>query len=186
LLLQISFRYPHTGSLSIKSEIPAGLEISLQMARIITSNKQTFLADASGEISEGEISTPTKPAQTCRERKRNIPDIFIVCRLRFRTCASPFLLEGAPKTPPHQRHMWLCWPQHFKISHPSALVFSCVSLGSLCFPYDLSLIFFLVSRRVSIPDSRFFLLSSDVIFRNHFFGFLCIFVFTFWQNVLYA
>lgn len=115
--------HKHTGSLSIKSEIPIRLEISLQMARIITSNKQTFLADASGEISEREISTPTRPRRHTK-REREIFQTFLSFAV--------FDLGRVPptRTPPKcptfssQRHMWPSWPQHFKkIFHPSALVF---------------------------------------------------------------
>lgn len=115
--------HKHTGSLSTKSEIPIRLEISLQMARIITSNKQTFLADASGEISEREISTPTRPRRHTK-REREIFQTFLSFAV--------FDLGRVPptRTPPKcptfssQRHMWPSWPQHFKkIFHPSALVF---------------------------------------------------------------
>lgn len=60
--------YTHIGSLSIKSEIPAGLEISLQMARIITPNKQTSslmrLVKSVKEKSAAERERPREIFQT--------------------------------------------------------------------------------------------------------------------------
>lgn len=145
-------------------------------------------------LKEKSAHTPTHPytihplIHTHREneRKRNIPDIFIVADFdlgrvppsRTSSLKSPPTAYGRSGTCGYVGSNISRFPnQLFCFIFASFFPYISPLVNSFfCFLYDLSLIFFLLpcpahptlTRRVSIPDSRFFLSSVDVISLNNF------------------